>query len=94
MSGASCGPLGHLALSTEAYGICSFLDSLERVTHPKYMPTDGALRSIFRASDDFSSEYLTDLLWSHFADDILRARLKTLGVSEHRFQIKEGEKLR
>ncbi|TBU43440.1 G-protein alpha subunit [Dichomitus squalens] len=40
-----------------------FLDSLERVTHPRYMPTD---------------------------DDILRARLKTLGVSEHRFQIKEG----
>ncbi|KAI0711310.1 G-protein alpha subunit [Earliella scabrosa] len=40
-----------------------FLDSLERVTHPKYVPTD---------------------------DDILRARLKTLGVSEHRFTIKEG----
>ncbi|KAF9057071.1 guanine nucleotide binding protein, alpha subunit [Panaeolus papilionaceus] len=37
-----------------------FLDSLERVTAPRYMPTD---------------------------DDILRARLKTLGVSEHRFKI-------
>ncbi|TFK67591.1 G-alpha-domain-containing protein [Pluteus cervinus] len=35
-----------------------FLDSLDRVTAPRYMPTD---------------------------DDILRARLKTLGVSEHRF---------
>ncbi|KAI0674434.1 G-alpha-domain-containing protein [Trametes maxima] len=39
-----------------------FLDCIERVTHPKYVPTD---------------------------DDILRARLKTLGVSEHRFTIKE-----
>ncbi|PPQ66642.1 hypothetical protein CVT24_006934 [Panaeolus cyanescens] len=37
-----------------------FLDSLERVTAPRYVPTD---------------------------DDILRARLKTLGVSEHRFKI-------
>ncbi|CDO73698.1 hypothetical protein BN946_scf185015.g26 [Trametes cinnabarina] len=40
-----------------------FLDSIARVTHPKYVPTD---------------------------DDILRARLKTLGVSEHRFRIKEA----
>ncbi|KAG9311698.1 guanine nucleotide binding protein, alpha subunit [Chiua virens] len=40
-----------------------FLDSLARVTSPKYIPTD---------------------------DDILRARLKTLGVSEHRFQVKTG----
>nr|WBU87317.1 G-alpha-domain-containing protein [Ganoderma boninense] len=40
-----------------------FLDSLERVTQPRYVPTD---------------------------DDILRARLKTLGVSEHRFTIREG----
>ncbi|KAG2015832.1 guanine nucleotide-binding protein alpha-4 subunit [Coprinopsis cinerea AmutBmut pab1-1] len=38
-----------------------FLDSLERVTSLRYMPTD---------------------------DDILRARLKTLGVSEHRFKFK------
>ncbi|KAF8893912.1 guanine nucleotide binding protein, alpha subunit [Infundibulicybe gibba] len=40
-----------------------FLDSLERVTSPKYVPSD---------------------------DDILRARLKTLGVSEHRFKLKAG----
>ncbi|KAF9003249.1 guanine nucleotide binding protein, alpha subunit [Cyathus striatus] len=40
-----------------------FLDSLERVTGPRYIPTD---------------------------DDILRARLKTLGVSEHRFNISSG----
>ncbi|KXN84485.1 Rhamnolipids biosynthesis 3-oxoacyl-[acyl-carrier-protein] reductase [Leucoagaricus sp. SymC.cos] len=40
-----------------------FLDSLERVTAPKYFPTD---------------------------DDILRARLKTLGVSEHRFRVNTG----
>jgi len=40
-----------------------FLDSLERVTSPRYVPTD---------------------------EDILRARLKTLGVTEYRFAIKEG----
>ncbi|TFK44474.1 guanine nucleotide binding protein, alpha subunit [Crucibulum laeve] len=40
-----------------------FLDSLERVTALRYVPTD---------------------------DDILRARLKTLGVSEHRFKLKAG----
>ncbi|KAH9835198.1 guanine nucleotide binding protein, alpha subunit [Rhodofomes roseus] len=40
-----------------------FLDSLERVTSPRYVPTD---------------------------EDILRARLKTLGITEYRFSIKEG----
>lgn len=40
-----------------------FLDSLERITAPQYLPTD---------------------------DDILRARLKTLGVSEHQFRVDTG----
>lgn len=40
-----------------------FLDALDRVTAPRYIPTD---------------------------DDVLRARLKTLGVSEHRFSMKTG----
>ncbi|KAG2058237.1 G-alpha-domain-containing protein [Suillus hirtellus] len=40
-----------------------FLDALDRVTSPRYVPTD---------------------------DDVLRARLKTLGVSEHRFTMKTG----
>ncbi|OSX63438.1 hypothetical protein POSPLADRAFT_1140001 [Postia placenta MAD-698-R-SB12] len=40
-----------------------FLDCLDRVTSPRYVPTD---------------------------DDVLRARLKTLGVTEYRFTIKEG----
>ncbi|KAF8629170.1 hypothetical protein AX17_005755 [Amanita inopinata Kibby_2008] len=40
-----------------------FLDSLERVTSLRYVPTD---------------------------DDILRARLKTVGISEHRFKLKAG----
>ncbi|EKM56555.1 uncharacterized protein PHACADRAFT_253754 [Phanerochaete carnosa HHB-10118-sp] len=39
-----------------------FLDSLDRVTDARYVPTN---------------------------DDILRARLKTLGVSEYRFQVKD-----
>lgn len=40
-----------------------FLDSIERVTALRYIPTD---------------------------DDILRARLKTLGISEHRFTLEAG----
>ncbi|KAF8632876.1 hypothetical protein AX17_004724 [Amanita inopinata Kibby_2008] len=40
-----------------------FLDSLDRVTSLRYVPTD---------------------------DDILRARLKTLGVTEHKFRISSG----
>ncbi|KAH8097053.1 G-alpha-domain-containing protein [Cristinia sonorae] len=43
-----------------------FLDSIERVASPRYVPTD---------------------------DDILRARLKTLGVTEYRFNIKEEQRL-
>lgn len=43
-----------------------FLDSLERVTSLRYVPTD---------------------------EDILRARLKTIGVSEHRFTLKAGNML-
>ncbi|KAF8804482.1 G-alpha-domain-containing protein [Phlegmacium glaucopus] len=44
-----------------------FLDSLDRVTAARYMPSD---------------------------DDILRARLKTLGVSEHRFKISTSGAIR
>ncbi|EGO29383.1 hypothetical protein SERLADRAFT_457028 [Serpula lacrymans var. lacrymans S7.9] len=40
-----------------------FLDALDRVTSPRYVPTD---------------------------DDILRARLKTIGVTEYRFTMKTG----
>ncbi|KAL4247490.1 P-loop containing nucleoside triphosphate hydrolase [Abortiporus biennis] len=43
-----------------------FLDCLDRITQPKYMPTN---------------------------DDILRARLKTLGVTEYKFTIKEENRL-
>lgn len=40
-----------------------YLDDLDRVTSPRYVPTD---------------------------DDVLRARIKTLGVSEHRFVVRSG----
>ena len=61
------------------YHAFSFLDSLERVTAARYMPTDGGSdyhNGLSRNPDLFS-----------LLDDILRARLKTLGVSEHRFKI-------
>ncbi|KAF7795596.1 hypothetical protein EIP86_006759, partial [Pleurotus ostreatoroseus] len=51
-----------------------FMDCLERVTAPRYVPTDVLPPSSSRLR----------------ADDVLRARLKTLGVSEYRFQVKDG----
>ncbi|KAJ7782839.1 guanine nucleotide-binding protein alpha-4 subunit [Mycena metata] len=60
-----------------------FLDSIERVTALAYEPTDGAhIPSAPRIRAD---------VWSiQIADDILKARLKTLGVSEHHFNLKAG----
>ncbi|KAL0956245.1 hypothetical protein HGRIS_002399 [Hohenbuehelia grisea] len=56
-----------------------FLDSLDRVTALEYTPSDGKLHPPFPHHRVLIN-----------ADDILRARLKTLGVSEHRFKIKAG----
>lgn len=58
----------------------SFLDNLGRIAVPDFAPTDG--------THPFS--FLHAL--SHCViEDILRARLKTLGVTEHRFTIKSSE---
>jgi guanine nucleotide-binding protein subunit alpha len=57
----------------------SFLDSIERVTALKYVPTDGE-------SDSFGRAFHLRI----GLDDILRARLKTLGISEHRFTLDAG----
>ncbi|KXN90120.1 Guanine nucleotide-binding protein alpha-4 subunit [Leucoagaricus sp. SymC.cos] len=54
-----------------------FLDSLERVTSLRYVPTDGKWIDLFMGQ----------------LKDILRARLKTIGVSEHRFTLKAGNML-
>lgn len=58
----------------------SFLDSLDRVAAARYIPTDGIAAVIHTSNFD-----------SHTVlDDILRARLKTLGASEHRVKVKAG----
>jgi guanine nucleotide-binding protein alpha-1 subunit len=57
----------------------SFLDSIERVTALRYVPTDGE-------SDSSGRAFCLQLR----SDDILRARLKTLGISEHRFTLDAG----
>ena len=46
---------------------------------------DTSLRTVRTAPEEFFC------LLTSSADDILRARLKTMGVSEHRFTVKEGE---
>lgn len=50
----------------------SFLDSLSRVTSPNYIPTDGMWLSILKSQISDCPK-----------DDILRARLKTLGMYSH-----------
>ncbi|KAF5351270.1 hypothetical protein D9756_008226 [Leucocoprinus leucothites] len=59
-----------------------FLDSLERITAPQYLPTDGM------SSPSMSPSW--HLCLTLGPDDILRARLKTLGVSEHQFRVDTG----
>ena len=58
----------------------SFLDNLERIAVPDYEPTDGTCTvRCFSLQFSFVS-----------ADDILRARLKTLGATEHRFTVRSS----
>ena len=57
-------------------GANSYLNEIDRITAKKYIPTDGepvtcSVRSAF----------------SHFTDDVLKARLKTMGVVEHTFTV-------
>lgn len=57
----------------------SFMDSIERVTALRYVPTDGE-------SDSCGKAFYLQI----GSDDILRTRLKTLGISEHRFTLDAG----
>ena len=57
------------------------MNKLETITDPAYVPTDG-LSCLY----PLPCVRLTDCL-----DDILRARIKTMGVSEHRFRLKTGK---
>jgi hypothetical protein len=64
-----------------AYSGISFLDSLERVTALDYVPSDGTsppLSAFFRCLPPYLHLY---------SDDVLRARLKTIGVSEYNFDM-------
>ena len=61
--------------------LSSFLDDLERLTSLKYMPTDGTSLPPFPPS----STQLTPPCEQ--PDDVLKARLKTVGVSEYKFEM-------
>lgn len=67
------------------HAYCSFLDSLDRVAQPRYVPTDGESNPY-----PHNNSLIPTLNRDPPTDDILRARLKTLGVTEYRFNIKEG----
>lgn len=54
-----------------------FLNDLQRVTSLSYVPSDGMFRCI---SSGLLMNYVR-------ADDVLKARLKTVGVAEYRFEM-------
>ena len=56
----------------------SFLNDLERVTSLKYLPSDG-MTMLSSLTLPYSSLFQSD--------DVLKARLKTVGVSEYKFEM-------
>lgn len=56
----------------------SFLNDLERVTSLRYMPNDGMSYCLLES-------FILDLI--RCADDVLKARLKTVGVCEYKFEM-------
>ena len=66
--------------------VYSYLNDHERVTSLHYLPSDGNFshsRFLFTLGPEI------DPLPSH-TDDVLKARLKTVGVSEYKFQMEAG----
>lgn len=67
-----------------SYVLVSFLDDLDRITALKYIPSDG--KKIHNCHLGLR------ILMVH-AEDVLKARLKTIGVTEHRFVLKAAGNL-
>lgn len=63
-----------------SYSGDSYLDDIPRITAKKYIPTDGRIHS---GSTEFCPLQLA-------LADVLKARLKTIGVIEHTFLISQG----
>jgi len=59
----------------------SFLNDTARITDPKYEPTNCAL---------FCAAVPPLRLITHLIADIIRARVRTMGMEEHRFVLESG----
>lgn len=69
----------------------SFLNDMERITERRYVPTDGSCAlHIRQAHLTFCTLISFPCDISAISDDVLRARLKTLGVVEHHFALDRG----
>lgn len=70
------------------------MDDLERVTARGYMPTEGMCCQIDYASCSrqkfYHSSFWKYLITGVVTDDILRARIKTVGVQEHCVRFEHG----
>jgi hypothetical protein len=75
-----CKPLIYLAKICVLNFWSSFLRDVERIAARDYIPTDGMTLS----------SSLRYLLTGYTLDDILRARIKTIGVTEHKLTIHTG----
>lgn len=60
----------------------SFLDDIDRILSPNYEPSDGILSFLTSFGFEFST-------W--VPDDIVRARLRTIGIQEHVFKFETGK---
>lgn len=54
----------------------SYLDDIDRVTSPRYTPNEGTPQT-----------FHADAIMNMILDDVLKARLKTVGVCEYSFEL-------
>lgn len=70
---------------------CSFLDDIERITAERYVPSVGQCHPPPQSGDIFLLD--SDVATFDTTEDVLKARLKTIGVSEHKFTVEIGQYL-
>ena len=68
---------------------CSFLDDIERITAERYVPSDGQCHSLPQSGDILPLD--SDFATFDTTEDVLKARLKTIGPSEHKFTVEIGQ---
>jgi len=69
--------------------LSSFLDDIDRITAERYVPSVGQSHPPPQSGDILP--LVSDFTTFDITEDVLKARLKTIGVSEHKFTIEIGQ---